>query len=39
MTKPRVLVVDDEREIREAIRIYLRGEDIETNGIINKNTF
>lgn len=30
MTKPRVLVVDDEREIREAIRIYLRGEDIET---------
>ena len=36
MTKPRVLVVDDEREIREAIRIYLRGEDIEsimaTNG-------
>ena len=30
MTKPHVLVVDDEREIREAIRIYLRGEDIET---------
>ena len=30
MTKPRVLVVDDEREIREANRIYLRGEDIET---------
>ena len=30
MTKPRVLVVDDERVIREAIRIYLRGEDIET---------
>ena len=30
MTKPGVLVVDDEREIREAIRIYLRGEDIET---------
>lgn len=30
MTKPRVLVVDDKREIREAIRIYLRGEDIET---------
>ena len=30
MTKPRVLVVDDEREIREAIRIYLRGEDTET---------
>ena len=30
MTKPRVLVADDEREIREAIRIYLRGEDIET---------
>lgn len=30
MTKPRVLVVDDEREIREAIRIYLRGDGIET---------
>ena len=30
MTKPSVLVVDEEREIREAIRIYLRGEDIET---------
>ena len=30
MTKPRVLVVDDEREIREANRIYLRGEDIAT---------
>ncbi|HAX73173.1 MAG TPA: DNA-binding response regulator, partial [Firmicutes bacterium] len=27
---PRVLVVDDEREIREAIRIYLRSENIET---------
>ncbi len=30
MLKPRILIVDDEREIREAIRIYLRGEDIET---------
>ncbi len=30
MTKPRVLVVDDEHEIREAIRIYLRGDGIET---------
>ena len=30
MIKPRVLIVDDEREICEAIRIYLRGEDIET---------
>ena len=30
MTKPRVLVVDDEREIREVIRIYLRGDGIET---------
>lgn len=30
MTKPRVLVVDDEREIREAIRIYLRSENVET---------
>ncbi|MDE5977371.1 MAG: response regulator transcription factor [Turicibacter sp.] len=30
MIKPRVLVVDDEREIREAIRIYLRSENIET---------
>lgn len=35
MTKPRVLVVDDEREIREAIRIYLRGEDIETTMATN----
>ena len=26
----KILIVDDEREIREAIRIYLRGEDIET---------
>ncbi len=25
MLKPRILIVDDEREIREAIRIYLRG--------------
>ena len=30
MKDSRVLVVDDEREIREAIRIYLRGEGIET---------
>ena len=30
MLKPRILIVDDEREIREAIRIYLRGGDIET---------
>ena len=30
MLKPRIHIVDDEREIREAIRIYLRGEDIET---------
>ncbi|MDO5794747.1 MAG: response regulator transcription factor [Turicibacter sp.] len=30
MKKPRVLVVDDEHEIREAIRIYLRGDGIET---------
>ena len=38
MTKPRVLVVDDEREIREAIRIYLRGEDIETIMATNEAT-
>lgn len=30
MKDSRVLVVDDERDIREAIRIYLRGEGIET---------
>lgn len=30
MKNSRVLVVDDERDIREAIKIYLRGEGIET---------
>lgn len=30
MSNSRVLVVDDERDIREAIKIYLRGEGIET---------
>lgn len=30
MKNSRVLVVDDERDIREAIKIYLRGESIET---------
>lgn len=30
MKNSRVLIVDDERDIREAIRIYLRGEGIET---------
>jgi len=30
MSHSRVLVVDDERDIREAIKIYLRGEGIET---------